>query len=98
MYSLDVLEHFEPEHIAAGIRHISELTKNIAYLLIACHPAKKTLPDGRNAHLIVEGPEYWKPLLLENFDGELVYEEFKVGKINEIVNHTLDKYIVVFKK
>ena len=30
-----------------------------AWLIIACYPAKKILPDGRNAHLIVENPTWW---------------------------------------
>ena len=30
---------------------------------IACYPAKKTLPDGRNVHLTIKNPDNWKILI-----------------------------------
>lgn len=59
----DVLEHIEPQCVDSVIQDIYSLTKKIAYLVIANRPASKCLPDGRNAHLIQEGPEWWLPRL-----------------------------------
>jgi hypothetical protein len=28
-------------------------------VVMACRPSNKTLPDGRNAHQIIESPEWW---------------------------------------
>jgi hypothetical protein len=36
-------------------------------LVISLIPAKKTLPDGRNAHLILEKPHWWKDKLANYF-------------------------------
>ena len=36
--------------------------------LIATGPARKFLPDGRNAHLIQEGVNWWVSLLMEYWD------------------------------
>lgn len=58
---LDVLEHIEPEFVDAVLQDIYRLTNKAAMLLIANRPARKCLPDGRNAHLIQEGPEWWLP-------------------------------------
>lgn len=58
VYSADVLEHFEPEFIDEGLKKLFAIAP-IHYHNIACHPAKKTLPDGRNCHLIVEQPNWW---------------------------------------
>lgn len=55
----DVLEHIEPELVYNVLRHIAELARVGIYLHIATKPAKRFLPDGRNAHLIVEGAEWW---------------------------------------
>jgi 2-polyprenyl-3-methyl-5-hydroxy-6-metoxy-1,4-benzoquinol methylase len=63
----DVLEHVEPAHIDAVLTHIRSLALNAAFFVIACREARKTLPDGRNAHLIVESPEWWADLLSTNF-------------------------------
>jgi cyclopropane fatty-acyl-phospholipid synthase-like methyltransferase len=57
--STDVLEHVEPEHIETTIEMLS-LKGKFHYHLISCAPAKLILPDGRNAHLIQEGPNWWK--------------------------------------
>lgn len=55
----DVLEHIEPELLDTVMRHIYLLAARGAYLVIATRPARELLPDGRNAHLIVQPPEWW---------------------------------------
>lgn len=55
----DVLEHVEPERLDAVLAHLLQLTGRAAYLLIATRKANKTLPDGRNAHLIVKPAAWW---------------------------------------
>ena len=62
IYSADVLEHIEPEYLAETLRDLKERS-TIMYHLIACHRAKKKLPDGRNAHLIIERPDWWREQL-----------------------------------
>ena len=56
----DVLEHIEPELLDNVLRHLRALTKKYLFVNIATRPAIKTLPDGRNAHLIVEPAEWWR--------------------------------------
>ena len=60
VYSSDVLEHVEPQHIDDTIVDLFKRGTKYQYHLIACHLAKKTLTDGRNAHLIVEEPDWWE--------------------------------------
>jgi hypothetical protein len=57
--SSDVLEHIEPESLPEVLKWLYEHTRHYQYHLIACDPCKSRLPDGRNAHLIVEEPEWW---------------------------------------
>lgn len=64
----DVLEHIEPECLDAVLDHLSELTKKLVFLAVATRPAKKFLPDGRNAHLIQEDPEWWMAKIFCRFD------------------------------
>ena len=59
----DVLEHVEPVYLDAVLDDLRRLTLNVAFLNIATRPAEKTLPDGRNAHLIVEPSAWWLPKL-----------------------------------
>jgi hypothetical protein len=35
--------------------------------VISLVPAKKTLPDGRNAHLILQTPDWWRDKLSSYF-------------------------------
>jgi hypothetical protein len=58
IYSADVLEHIEPHLIDETLKQLWN-TGKYQYHNIACYPAKKTLPDGRNCHLIIEQPEWW---------------------------------------
>jgi hypothetical protein len=59
IFSTDVLEHIEPELLEETLIELGNKTNKVMYHLIACHPAKKYLADGRNAHLIIEQPEWW---------------------------------------
>lgn len=60
LISNDVIEHIEPEYLENTLRLIDNLFYRSAWLIIACYPAKKKLPDGRNAHLIIEPPSFWE--------------------------------------
>lgn len=57
--STDVLEHVEPENIDDVVKLLYD-NASLQYHLISCAPAKLILPDGRNAHLIQETPEWWR--------------------------------------
>jgi hypothetical protein len=56
----DVLEHVEPDKLQTVLKHIYSLAKKGVYLAIATRPANKLLPDGRNAHLIIEDTPWWR--------------------------------------
>lgn len=60
----DVLEHIEPHCLHDVLDDLQRLGTLGAFVVIATRPAKKILADGRNAHLIVEPPEWWIPKLL----------------------------------
>lgn len=60
IYCLDCLEHIEPDHLSSVIDHLFKLSKEILYLEICCVPAKKILSDGRNAHISLHEPDWWK--------------------------------------
>jgi hypothetical protein len=65
---IDVLEHVEPHLIENVLDDLQRVTQRIGAFSIATEPAMKTLPDGRNAHLIVEDMGWWLPKILERFD------------------------------
>lgn len=67
----DVMEHIEPALLADVMEHIQSLANKGVFFNIACRPAKKTLADGRNAHLIVREPYFWLDMVREYFDVEL---------------------------
>lgn len=55
----DVLEHIEPECLDLVLDDIAALTAKAALLVVHTGPAKKFLPDGRNAHLTQQPPNWW---------------------------------------
>lgn len=67
LISNDVLEHIEPMFLNETLSKIEELFTKSAWFIIACYPAKKILPDGRNAHLIQESPDWWKNKINTSF-------------------------------
>ena len=71
IYSTDVLEHIEPYLLDDTLKTLWN-TGKCQYHKIACHPAKKTLPDGRNCHLIVESPDWWLEKIKSIIDPECI--------------------------
>lgn len=65
---IDVLEHIEPDLLDNVLDDLQRVTKAIGLFTVSTVEAVKKLPDGRNAHLIVEPPEWWLPKFLERFE------------------------------
>ena len=72
---IDVLEHVEPDCLDEVLDDLKRVTKKMGFFLISTVPAKKHLPDGRNAHLIVEDEKFWLPKLLARFGRGMVRNE-----------------------
>lgn len=69
----DVLEHVEGECIKPVLDHIASLTKQLGMFIIGMVPAKKVLPDGRNAHISLHHKDWWLSLIRRHF---IVVEEY----------------------
>lgn len=86
LINTDVLEHIEPEFLQKVLADMGDRTLRVAFLVISCVPAIHRLPDGRNAHLIIEHPNWWI---------EQLNQYFKVAKA-EYVGGEL--YVVALSK
>lgn len=56
---IDVLEHIEPQSLDAVLSEVASICRKLALLTVHTGPAKKSLTDGRNAHLIQECTSWW---------------------------------------
>lgn len=63
----DVMEHIEPKYLDDVLADIQRCTLKAALFTICVVPAHKHLPDGRNAHLIVEDVRWWCRKLFHHF-------------------------------
>jgi len=64
---LDVMEHIEPDHLNEVMEHFKDLIGKFGFFVISNRYAKAVLPDGRNAHLIVENPVWWESVFKTHF-------------------------------
>ena len=76
--STDAIEHIEPAYLDETLRVIDSKIERCGCFRIACYPSKKNLPDGRNAHLIVQLPEWWRAKILSTMNVDIVWEKIKV--------------------
>jgi len=65
---IDVLEHIEPDCLESVLDDLQALTKKVGFFTVNCKKAGKTLPDGRNAHLIIQPKEWWMPKFESRFN------------------------------
>lgn len=66
----DVLEHIEPDCLDDVLKHIHSKMRVKGFFIIALCHASKNLPDGRNAHLIVESEGWWRGRIAKYFNIE----------------------------
>lgn len=85
--SVDVLEHIEPECLSEVLNHLGHLTRKILFVAISMTPAKRKLSDGRNTHLLIERPEFWRPLFEQR--GLIVRRVWDTG---------LDEWVAMMEK
>lgn len=69
---IDVMEHIEEEFLDNILNEICEITLKFCYFSIATTPAKKTLSDGRNAHIIQQPSRWWLLKLCKLFNVEFL--------------------------
>lgn len=63
----DVLEHIEPELLDYVLDDLRRVTLKVGFFVIHTGPAGKTLPDGRNSHLIQQPMPWWRDKLARHF-------------------------------
>jgi cyclopropane fatty-acyl-phospholipid synthase-like methyltransferase len=99
IYSSDVLEHIEPDQLDETLNDLHSRANKAMYHLIACHPAKKGLSDGRNAHLIIEKPEWWRDKL-KSLGWNIIHESVKEYTTQPKKGPELfiTKYIIIVEK
>ena len=64
---IDVLEHIDREAIGDSIKDISSLLSGFLFFAIDLVPARKTLSDGRNAHIMLAPADWWSQQLSAQF-------------------------------
>lgn len=86
----DVMEHIEEQFVDDVLDDIFRLTVKCVYMAIACYPARAILPDGRNAHVTIQTPDWWEHKIRYHF-GSLSTYKFLVRKDELIARIVVDK-------
>ncbi len=55
----DVLEHVADDDVPWMLDELFGHARRFVYAVVACFPARKTLPNGANAHVTLQPPEWW---------------------------------------
>lgn len=72
----DVLEHIEPDYFGNVLGHLQVLVKKAALIAVHTAPSVKELPDGRNAHFIIQNSAWWKNVLEQVWKADITTEDF----------------------
>lgn len=90
----DVLEHIEPECLDDVLDDLKRVVKKVGFFSIANGPAKKTLADGRNAHLIQQPARWWLDKIFQRFD-LMCFNSMSLGEDAE--HGMLEEYILIVR-
>src|SRR6476661_3688775 len=64
---IDVLEHIEPDLLEDVLDDLERVTARVGIFSVHTGPAKRILPNGRNAHLIQQPAAWWLPKFFARF-------------------------------
>lgn len=81
----DVLEHIEPEKLDYVLDDLRRCTKAVGFFWIHTGAATKTLPDGRNTHLIQKPRQWWAKRIKKHFNLEKMIVADKTPEVGFIV-------------
>ena len=85
----DVMEHIDEPDVDAILADIFSMVPkrddggtSFAFFAIACRPAaRKVLPDGRNVHLCIKPPSWWRDRLrAHEREGLMISDLYDLGK------------------
>ena len=62
---IDVLEHIPLEDLDWVLSEFISLTNKFVFINVSCSPAVALLPNGKNAHINLQQPQWWKNKLNE---------------------------------
>lgn len=79
----DVLEHIERDLIHNVMADLKRVVKKEGYFIVALVPALQILPDGRNAHILIETHEWWKELISEYFEIKS-WKPYRLNKAGQV--------------
>jgi len=100
---VDVLEHIPSGDINWVLEEIIRKAKKYVFINVACHPAIALLPNGKNAHININTPDWWYEKIL-NFKKNLKeikiicictlkengeYQYFPLQYDDKLINYTL---------
>jgi hypothetical protein len=61
--STDVLEHITEPDLPWILDEMFGFARSFVFANVACYPAKKILPNGKNAHCTVRSPDWWAGMI-----------------------------------
>jgi uncharacterized Rossmann fold enzyme len=78
----DVLEHIEPDKILSVLGDLRRVVRQVGFFVIHTGASMKSLPDGRNTHILQRDKEWWTRMLGKFFTVAKVLES---GKLLHVV-------------
>lgn len=82
----DVLEHIEEDKINIVLSDLKRVVKKIGYFVISTRKAVKTYANGKNAHLIIQGRDWWNKKLSKFFNIANITEKEKECELHVVVS------------
>lgn len=89
--STDMLEHCPEEDVQWVVDEMFSFAEKFLFANVACYPAKKTLPNGENAHCTIKPADWWLNIFKKSAEGNpgvkwqvYITEINAEGKLNEL--------------
>ncbi|MCP5181183.1 MAG: class I SAM-dependent methyltransferase [Pseudomonadales bacterium] len=89
----DVLEHCDEQDLPWIVEELFSYAKRFVFANVACYPARKTLPNGENAHCTIKSTQWWRDLFANvstthpDIDFQVVCTRIADGqRVNDVIS------------
>lgn len=81
----DVLEHIEQDKLPFVLSDLKRCVKQVGYFVISTRKAIKTYANGKNAHSIIQGKDWWEKKINKYFDIGTIIDKEKECELHVVV-------------
>ena len=93
----DVAEHIPPDKVQWFLKDVADYANKFVMFCISTVPAAKHLPDARNCHLSVHGPDWWTARIAASLARGMPSDITRLSETHHIIKNDGREVVAIYR-